>query len=228
MDNRLQHIGIIMDGNGRWAKKRLKPRLFGHHEGMKRVIEIVEYAVHAELKVLSVYAFSTDNWKRPTEEVNGLMKILVEYINSEIQKLHENNVQLRVMGDISVLPSFIYNKIVSSIELTKNNTGLIFNIGINYGGHEEILNAVNQFIKKNPGKIMTQKDIEDGLYTSPDNNVDLMIRTGGEQRLSNFMLYQCSYSELYFTPTYWPDFHSEELEQIIQWFYERQRRFGGL
>lgn len=227
------HIGIIMDGNGRWAKRRFLPRNFGHQEGVKRVIDIVSAVDQLGIKHLSLYAFSTENWKRPEKEVQGLMKLLVIYINSELEKLHKNNVRLNIMGDISKLPDFTRLEIDKALEKTKDNTGLILNIGLNYGGRDEIIKGVKDVLKDIEMGNITIDDLDnesfkDYLYTKSQPDPDLLIRPSGELRLSNFMLYQVAYTEFYFSDVLWPDFNEEELLLAIEDYQERNRRFGGI
>lgn len=214
-----------MDGNGRWAKKRFQPRIFGHRQGMKKVVEIVEYCSKIHLNYLTLYAFSTENWKRPKLEVSGLMNILVEYIENELYRLIENNVKVNVLGDISDLPDIPRRKVLECIEKTKNNRGLQLNLALNYGGQDEILRAVNEILTTEESSI-TKEKFEEYLYTKTP--VDLLIRPGGEKRLSNFLLYQMAYGEIYFSKTFWPDFTTDDLDQAIQWFLDRNRRFGGV
>ena len=228
-----KHIGIIMDGNGRWAKKRSLPRNFGHQEGVKRVIDIVSAVDQLGIKHLSLYAFSTENWKRPEKEVQGLMKLLVIYINSELEKLHRNNVRLNIMGDISKLPDFARLEINKALERTKENTGLILNIGLNYGGRDEIIKAVKDVLKDIEMGNISIDDLDNEsfkayLYTKSQPDPDLLIRPSGELRLSNFMLYQVAYSEFYFSDVLWPDFKEEELLKAIEDYQKRNRRFGGI
>lgn len=233
MDNLPRHIGVIMDGNGRWAKQRFLPRNFGHQEGMKRVIEIITVANNLGIEYLSLYAFSTENWKRPTDEINGLMKILVLYINSELDKLHSNNVKVKVMGDIEKLPSFAKKEVMRTVDKTYNNTGMILNIGLNYGGRDEIIHGFKKVISDiDEGKI-TIDDInvdsfKNYLYTKGQPDLDLVIRPSGELRLSNFMLYQAAYSEFYFSNILWPDFKETDLLLSIIDYQARNRRFGGI
>lgn len=224
-ENLPNHIAIIMDGNGRWAKNRFQPRLFGHRQGMKKVVEIVEYCSDLGLKNLTLYAFSTENWKRSKIEVSGLMNILVEYIENELYKLVENNVKVNILGELSSLPEKPKEKVLESIEKTKNNNGLQLNLALNYGGQDEIIHAMNEILKENV-KSIDKKFFEKYLYTNVP--VDLLIRPGGEKRLSNFLLYQMAYAEIFFSETYWPDFTIKELNIAIQWFLNRNRRFGGV
>lgn len=221
-----KHIAIIMDGNGRWATKRNKPRVFGHNEGMKRVVDVVENSLNIGIKYLSLYAFSTENWKRPQKEIDFLMQILIKYIDDQLNKLVTQGVKINILGDISVLPEKVIQKIEYALDSTRDNDKLILNIAINYGSRQEILKAVNTAIEK--GEILTDDEFSNLLYTRNQPDVDLLIRPGGEKRLSNFMLYQMSYAELYFSEIYWPDFKLESLIDAIYWYQNRDRRFGGL
>lgn len=221
-----KHIAIIMDGNGRWATKRNKPRVFGHNEGMKRVVDVVENSLNIGIKYLSLYAFSTENWKRPQKEIDFLMQILIKYIDDQLNKLVTQGVKINILGDISVLPEKVIQKIEYALDSTKDNDKLILNIAINYGSRQEILRAVNTAIED--GEILTDDEFSNLLYTRNQPDVDLLIRPGGEKRLSNFLLYQMSYAELYFSNIYWPDFKLESLIDAIYWYQNRNRRFGGL
>lgn len=221
-----KHIAIIMDGNGRWATKRNKPRVFGHNEGMKRVVDVVENSLNIGIKYLSLYAFSTENWKRPQKEIDFLMQILIKYIDDQLNKLVTQGVKINILGDISVLPEKVIQKIEYVLDSTKDNDKLILNIAINYGSRQEILRAVNTAIED--GEILTNDEFSNLLYTRNQPDVDLLIRPGGEKRLSNFLLYQMSYAELYFSDIYWPDFKLESLIDAIYWYQNRNRRFGGL
>lgn len=229
----LQHIAIIMDGNGRWAKKRNLERTEGHKVGSDRVIDITRYCDELGIKHLSLYAFSTENWSRPKKEVNTIMKLLNLFINNKLEELHKNNVRLSIMGDIKALPFLNRQSINYALNKTKNNTGLVLNIGLNYGSKNEICMAVKEIandLKK--GKIdiedINEELISNNLYTCTFPDPDLLIRTGGEIRLSNFMLYQLAYSELYFLDVLWPDFDRSELDKAIIAYLRRDRRFGGL
>ena len=221
-----KHIAIIMDGNGRWATNRNKPRVFGHNEGMKRVVDVVENSLNIGIKYLSLYAFSTENWKRPQKEIDFLMQILIKYIDDQLNKLVTQGVKINILGDISVLPKKVIQKIEYALDSTKDNNKLILNIAINYGSRQEILLAVNNSIEN--GQILTENEFSNLLYTRNQPDVDLLIRPGGEKRLSNFLLYQMSYAELYFSDTYWPDFKLDSLIDAIYWYQNRNRRFGGL
>lgn len=228
-----EHIGIIMDGNGRWAKKRGLPRTAGHKEGVKRVTEIVEAAFKINVKYLSLYAFSTENWKRPSDEIETLMKLLIQYINKEIERIHKNNIKVQTMGDISKLPPSVVKEVNRAIDLTKNNTGMVLNIGLNYGGRDEIIKAVKHILEDySLGKIKPEDiddiSFKDYLYTKGMPDPDLLIRPSGELRLSNFMLYQVAYTEFWYSDIYWPDFKEEHLYQAIIDYQKRDRRFGGI
>lgn len=229
------HVAIIMDGNGRWAEKRFLPRAAGHNAGMKAMKEIVKAASTLGVKHLTVYAFSTENWKRSQEEVGAIFKLLIKYVKSELMELNQNNVKVKVLGDYSVIPEAAKESLEQLLESTKNNTGLQFNIALNYGSRMEIVraaNAINEAISK--GIIcgpITEDMLSSYLYTGVENgsipDPELIIRTSGEQRLSNFLLWQCAYTEFFFTDTLWPDFDKDEFERILESFWNRDRRFGG-
>mgnify|MGYP000386588541 CR=1 FL=1 len=227
-ENKLpKHVGIIMDGNGRWAMKRGLPRIFGHRAGVKTVKKIVETAAKIGIKCLSLYAFSTENWRRPQKEIQALFNLLRQYIKKEEKNLMKNNIKLVVSGDISKIDkktSFALQNLVNKL---KNNTGLIVNLCINYGGRQEIVSAVNKIISAGI-KSVDEKKFEEFLYTKDLPELDLLIRTSGEQRISNFMLWQIAYTELYFTKTLWPDFTPEEFVLAIKDFQSRERRFGAV
>ena len=228
-----KHIAIIMDGNGRWAKKRGLQRNFGHREGMERVIEIVESAKEIGIEYLTLYAFSTENWKRPDKEIFGLMKILVFFIRRELDKLINNNVKINIIGDIQRLPEVPKKEVYRAVNSTKNNNGMTLNIALNYGGRDEIIYGLKGILKDyEMGKIELE-DINDNtfsnyLYTKGQPDPDLVIRSSRDLRISNFLLYQIAYSELWFTDTLWPDFHKEELYKAIIDYQNRNRRYGGI
>ncbi|WP_036728795.1 MULTISPECIES: isoprenyl transferase [Peptoniphilus] len=226
------HIGIIMDGNGRWAKNKNLPRYFGHKEGSKRVIEIVEACYNLGIKSLSLYAFSTENWKRPEEEISKLMDLLVIFIKSQLDKIMENNVKINVLGDISKLPLKVQKEINRALSLTEHNDKMILNIGLNYGGRDEIIMATKAICEDVLNKKIAINDIEtlfsNYLYTKGQNELDLLIRPSGELRVSNFMLYQLAYAEFWFSNILWPDFTEEVLYEAIIDYQNRNRRFGGL
>ena len=231
------HVAIIMDGNGRWAKKKGLPRLAGHNAGMLAMKEIVKASSVLGIKYLTVYAFSTENWKRSKEEVGGIFKLLVKYVDSELTELHENNVKVKVLGDYSVIPKIAVERLEKSLETTANNTGLQFNIALNYGSRAEIVRAVSRIYEDiRKGALeeeteITEELISRYLYTGDENgnipDPDLIIRTSGEERLSNFMLWQSAYSEFAFTDVFWPDFSPAEYERLIEAYQNRDRRFGG-
>lgn len=228
-----EHIAIIMDGNGRWAKKRALPRIAGHHEGMKVVRKITRLANTLGIKTLTLYAFSTENWKRPKNEVEYIMKLPEEFLGTFLPELIEENVQVKMMGYKDQLPSHTLHAIEKAMEETKNNTGLVLNFALNYGSRAEIVDAVKQVLMDCKNGILKESDLDDSVFssylmTSSLNDPDLLIRTSGEIRLSNFMLWQLAYSEFWFTEVLWPDFNEERLIEAIQVFQNRQRRFGGI
>ena len=222
-----QHIAIIMDGNGRWAQKRALPRTFGHKAGTENVRKIVKYCSKLGIEYLTVYAFSTENFKRPPEEVGMLMKLLVEYFYKETEELKANGVQLRVIGDISSFSPAVREAIAYGIEKTKDCRKMVFSIALAYGARTEIVEAVKKIISQGITDI-NEQTISDHLYTAGMPDPDFIIRTSGEERLSNFLLYQAAYSEFYFTKVLWPDFNEKELDKAIDVFLKRNRRFGGI
>lgn len=227
------HVAIILDGNGRWAKKRLLPRNLGHKAGAKAVEDICEDAWNLGIKYLTVYAFSTENWKRPEDEVNALMKLLRNYLTDCIERSNKNNMRVRVIGEKSGLSQDIRDRIEELEKVTEKNTGLNFTIAINYGSRDEIIRAVRTIAKRaaageiNPDSIDIDI-ISESLDTKGIPDPDLLIRTSGEERLSNFLLWQLAYTEFYFTDVLWPDFDKKELERAIEKYNERERRFGGV
>ncbi|MBP1991303.1 isoprenyl transferase [Paenibacillus eucommiae] len=227
------HVAIIMDGNGRWAKQRGLPRVAGHHSGMKNVKKITIAANDIGVKVLTMYAFSTENWKRPKEEVEFLMKLPSEFFPLEIGELIEKNVRIRMTGWNEGLPDYTLRAIEDAIERTKNNTGLILNFALNYGGRKEILDGVQNIYKEvQEGKFRIEDLDEESfsryMLTSDLPDPDLLIRTSGELRLSNFLLWQLAYSELWFTDAYWPEFTDDLFYQAIVEYQQRARRYGGI
>ncbi|MGE7601761.1 isoprenyl transferase [Peribacillus sp. NPDC097675] len=227
-----QHIAIIMDGNGRWAKKRALPRVAGHHEGMKTVRKITKISNELGIKTLTVYAFSTENWKRPKSEVDFLMKLPQEFLGTFLPELIAENVRVEMMGDLSLIPSHTQKAVKQAMEDTKNNDGMILNFALNYGSRGEIVTAVNSIIHDSKNGII-KEDVSEEMVSSylmtkhlPDP--DLLIRTSGEKRLSNFMLWQSAYTELWFTDVLWPDFSGEHLLQAVEEYQKRSRRFGGV
>lgn len=228
-----EHVAIIMDGNGRWAKKRALPRIAGHYEGMKVVRKTTMLANDLGIKVLTLYAFSTENWKRPKNEVDYLMKLPEEFLSSYLPELVANNVQVKMMGYKDQLPDHTLRAIENAMEQTKNNTGLVLNFALNYGSRAEILDAVNQVLNEYKSGILKETEIDEQLFssylmTSHFSDPDLLIRTSGEIRLSNFMLWQLAYSEFWFTDVLWPDFSDKHLIEAIEDYQKRQRRFGGI
>lgn len=232
-NNLPKHIGVIMDGNGRWATKRGLPRSAGHSAGADTLKKIVTECNKMGVKYITVYAFSTENWSRPKAEVDFLMNLLLDYLKNAEKTLAGENVVIRAIGSRAELTEEIRQQIVKTEEFTKNNDGIVMNIALNYGGREEIVSAVKNVcadVQKgdiNPQEI-TEKVFSDYLYTAGQPDIDLLIRTSGEQRLSNFLLWQNSYSEMWFTNKLWPDFSTEDLHQAIIDFQGRGRRFGGV
>lgn len=226
-----RHIAIIMDGNGRWAKQKGMPRVLGHRSGVKSVREVTEAAGEIGVKYLTLYAFSTENWNRPPAEVKALMSLLVETIKAEIATLNKNNVRLMAIGDIQALPASSRDALLNGIEQTKNNSGLTLILALNYSAKWEILRATRLLAEKaangtlRPDEI-TEEVFENALSTSGIPDPELLIRTSGETRISNFLLWQIAYTELYFTPVFWPDFNKKELFQAILNYQRRERRFG--
>ncbi len=229
MKNIPEHVAIIMDGNGRWAKNRNKPRFYGHKEGMKRVKEIVEASKEFGIKVLTLFAFSTENWERPKEEISFLMSLLKEYIKKEVKELKKNNIKLNFIGDLSKFPDDIKNLLNNSMEITSNCSDLMLNIALNYGGRADILQAVKRIVaEKIDEEKINEQLFSNFLYTKGIKDPDLLIRTSGEYRISNFLLWQIAYTELYITDTLWPDFDKNEFKKALEDFSKRERRFGKI
>ncbi len=235
LDKLPRHIAIIMDGNGRWAKERGLARMAGHRAGVKTVGEIVKSAVEIGIPILTLYAFSQENWKRPKEEVNVLMGLLDSFLNKEVENLAKQGIQLRILGKIEALTSAIQAKINKAVHRTAVNSKLILNIALNYGSRTEILDAVAEIIKEgrengwsNGSSMLTEEYFSEHLYTAGLPDPDLLIRTSGEMRLSNFLLWQLSYAEIYITKKYWPDFKKADLEKAIDEYRKRERRFGDV
>ncbi len=223
------HVAVIMDGNGRWAKKRGLPRSAGHRAGVERVRTIIRMSSDIGIRYLTLFAFSTENWKRPSDEVSTLMSLLVEYLVKELPELHEKNVRIRTLGDIGALPEKVKAEISRAVEKTSGNTGLTVNMAINYGARQELVEAVRQALKDGiKPEDVNEEWISSVLYTAGEPDPDLLIRTSGEARISNFLLYQLAYAELYFTGTYWPDFDETAYAAALADFAGRDRRFGGL
>tara|TARA_A200000159_G_C7330741_1_gene342821 strand:+ start:1690 stop:2409 length:720 start_codon:yes stop_codon:yes gene_type:complete len=226
-----KHVAIIMDGNGRWAKLQGKTRVSGHQQGAKSVREVVEEAVKMEIEFLTLYAFSTDNWSRPMEEVSLLMKLLVNSLKKEFKRLIKNNIRLQSIGNMDRLPNPVKEELSYVIEKTKNNTGMVLTLALNYGAKEEFTAAVKAIAFKVKNSIISpekvdQSTIIEHLYTRNLPAVDLLIRTSGEERISNFLLWHIAYAELYFTKTLWPDFKKKDLHKALVDYTKRERRFG--
>ena len=228
-----KHIAIIMDGNGRWAKKRFLPRTAGHKAGVETIRKVLRECKRLNVKHVTLYAFSTENWKRPKTEVDTLMNLLLTYLKKEVATLHEENVKLTAIGDISELPIKCIEELNKSIELTKNNTGCNLNLALNYGSRRDIKDAVVKIIKDVQNNKISLDEIDETIISNhlstkniPDP--DLVIRTSGEERLSNFLLWEVAYSEFYFTDIHWPDFNEKEVQKAIFAYQNRDRRFGGI
>lgn len=228
-----QHVAIILDGNGRWAKKRFLPRNMGHVQGARAVEQICEDAHDLGIKYLTVYAFSTENWKRPDDEVSALMKLLKKYLKDCLERSSKNNMRVRVIGDISRLTKDLQDQIVELEEKSSENTGLNFTVALNYGGRDEMIRAMKKMMQDIQDGKKSVDDISEDVFANyldtkgiPDP--DLMIRTSGEQRISNYLLWQMAYSEFYFTDVLWPDFNKKELQKAIDYYAGRDRRFGGV
>lgn len=218
------HVAIIMDGNGRWAQKRLLPRKMGHKEGVKTLLDIAEYAFSKGIDTLTVYAFSTENKRRPEDEVSALIDLIRKNFATTFKRITQKGIRLRVIGDKSYFPDDvieILDKAENDSKVGKNGT---FNVALNYGGRDEIVRAATRLA--NSGREITEQSFSDALYTADQPDPDILIRTGGEKRLSNFLLYQCAYTELFFVDTLWPDFSTKELDEILQEFSKRNRRYG--
>lgn len=229
----LAHVAFIMDGNGRWAKKHLLPRHLGHKEGCLRISEISQACEDLGIKAMTLYAFSTENWKRPKDEIDHLFKYLDEFFAREIDHMMRDEVRVIISGDVSRLPEQSQKTIAKAIDLTKNNQKFVFNICLNYGGRAEIIRATKMFTQEVLNQTKHLSDLDEKLfssylYTSSLPEVDLLIRTSGEQRTSNFLPWQLAYSEFVFTPTYWPDFTKDELIKCLIEFESRSRRYGGI
>jgi undecaprenyl diphosphate synthase len=224
-----RHIAVIPDGNGRWAEQRGLSRLEGHRAGVKNIRSIIKLLNSKGVKYVTLYAFSTENWRRPEDEVNGIFHILEEIIVKEAQELHKNGVRLRHVGSLDGLSAKLKGEINDALKLTAANTGMTLGIALNYGGRAEIIDAVRRIISNGiKPEELDEKKFRDYLYTTDFPDVDLVIRTGGEFRTSNLLIWQTAYSEYYFTPLLWPDFNEEELEKALQVYSQRERRFGGL
>lgn len=223
------HVGMIMDGNGRWARQRNLPRLAGHRQGVENLRHVLRAAVELGIPVITLYAFSSENWKRPIDEVRGLLRILHDALGKEVDELHKNGVQLRHIGDLTPLSDDLKTQIQAAVELTRNNDRLIANIAFNYGGRQEIIEAVRRIVRQGiPAEAITEELISAHLYTGDLPDADMIIRTSGEMRVSNFLLWQGAYAEYYVSPVYWPDFDKDELYKALVAYSQRDRRYGGL
>ena len=216
-----------MDGNGRWAKKRLLPRIAGHKKGLDSIGVIIKSAINYNVSIATLYAFRTENWNRPSDEINALMELFSDLIDSQTDKLITNDIRVRILGDISIFTNKLQSKIKSLIKKTSINKGLNLNIALNYGARSEIIMAVNKASKSKTGALL-EKDLTGNLYTKDMPDVDLLIRTGGQKRLSNFLLWQIAYSELYFIDTLWPDFSDKDFIDALYFFQNTERKFGNL
>lgn len=220
------HIAVIMDGNGRWAKKQNKNRVFGHNEGVNSARDIIESANDIGVKYLTLYTFSKENWNRPALEVNALMSLLVKTILDEIDSLNEKNILVKVIGNLDDLPKEAKQSMVDAIADTQKNTGMQLNIALSYSGRDEIVNAVNQILKEKKYDNIDENIFQDYLYTKNMPDPELLIRTGGEMRVSNFLLWQIAYTEMFVTETFWPDFSKKEFFEAVLSYQSRERRFG--
>ena len=226
-----KHTAIIMDGNGRWAEQKGMPRIFGHQNGVTAVRKIVEAASKFNIKYLTLFTFSVENWDRPTSEVDTLMGLLVQTLKDEFEDMFKNNIRLNAIGDLNSLPNEVREELYTIIENTKGNTGMTLTLALSYGGKQEIFKAVKEISEKVKNDIICLDNFDDSvindhLYTCDLPDVDLLIRTSGEKRISNFLLWQIAYAELYFTDVYWPDFSEEDLKKAIVEYQNRERRFG--
>ncbi len=232
LNNIPKHVAIIMDGNGRWAKQQGKMRIFGHTNGVKAVRRTVSYARQIGVQSLTMYAFSSENWNRPEQEVSALMTLFMQALDSELKELHKNNIKLNIIGDTAKFSEKLQQKIIYAEKLTENNTALCLNIAANYGGRWDIVQATQQLASQvQAGKLVVEQINEElfqqNLVTEKQSPVDLLIRTSGEQRISNFLLWQIAYAELFFSPVLWPDFGEQEFNNAIWTYQQRERRFGG-
>lgn len=230
-DNLPQHVAVIMDGNGRWAKAQGKPRVFGHKAGVKSVQQTVSTAAKLGIKALTLFAFSSENWRRPEDEVSVLMELFMTVLNREVKKLHKNNIKFRVIGEKSAFSQRLQDKIKQAEALTENNTGMVLNIAANYGGKWDILQAAKKVAVQVESGSLKSSDIDADLFSEQLEmadlpEVDLLIRTSDERRISNFILWQMAYAEMYFTPEFWPDFGEQGFLKAMAWFVDRERRFG--
>ena len=232
-NNQINHVALIMDGNGRWAKKRGLPRTAGHEEGCKRIIEIFDAVKAKHIYCMTLYAFSTENWNRPKSEITLLFRYLDKFFKDNIADLMRDGVRVQVMGDITRLPKHTQKTVLEALNKTKDNNNYVFNIALNYGSRQELVKATKEIaalVKENKLDVndINEQTISDHLYTNNLPPIDLMIRTSGEQRLSNYLLYQLAYSEFIFTPTYWPDFTQDKFQECLKEYQTRDRRYGKI
>ena len=225
-EKKLRHVGFIMDGNGRWAKLRGQKRTFGHKKGAETISRVMDECCKNGVEVVSLYAFSTENWSRPKEEITAIFDLLRSFLKKYSNKLVKEEIKLVISGDITAIDEDLQKECLKQIELTKNFSKHVLNIALNYGSRIELVRAFNA-LKEKDGEI-TEEDVANHLYTAGLPDIDLVVRTSGEMRLSNFFLWQCAYSEFYFTDVLWPDFDENETKKAIDWFYGRKRRFGGI
>ena len=224
-----RHVAVIMDGNGRWATQRGLPRAAGHRAGTENIRRVIERFADHGAQYLTLYAFSTENWNRPQREVRMLIRLLRFFLRREVENLHKNGIRLHLLGHVETLPEWLQKQIASAIDLTSGNRRMVLNICFSYGGRDDILLAVQQIVRDEiPASEVTEEMISDRLYTTGMPDPDLLIRTAGDQRISNFLLWQCAYAELYFTDTYWPDFGREDIDIALAQYGRRKRKFGGL
>ena len=223
-----RHVAIIMDGNGRWAKRRLLPRVAGHRRGVESVREITRACIKRGVEYLTLFAFSSENWRRPAEEVSVLRQLFLAALEQEVDKIHRNGIRLKVIGDLTPFGARIMDLIAKGESLTAENRNLTLTVAANYGGRWDLLQAIGEMIRNNPGQVeqFTEEQLAPHLAMNFAPEPDLFVRTGGEQRISNFLLWQLAYTELYFTQTLWPDFDAAALDKAIEWYQERERRFG--
>ena len=222
--NKLNHIAFIMDGNGRWGKKKKKGRNFGHYEGVKTVKKIVQASIKFRVPIVTFYVFSTENWKRPKNEINFLFNLVKSYFETELNNVIKNGIKINILGELNKLPNNLKFILKKTVKKTKKNKKIIVNLALNYGSKKEIINT----FKKIRSKKFTERNVDNNLYTKRVSDPDILIRTGGKKRLSNFMLWQLAYTELYFLDKLWPDFMPNDLKKIIKSYYKIKRNFGGI
>tara|TARA_E500000178_G_scaffold228591_1_gene225305 strand:+ start:345 stop:1022 length:678 start_codon:yes stop_codon:yes gene_type:complete len=224
--NKINHVAIIMDGNGRWGHKKKKSRNYGHREGLNTVTKIIDESINNKINYLTLFAFSTENWKRPKREINYLFNLLEKFLQKKIGNLIERNIQLKIIGNKKIFSSKLKKILYNSEKITKKNTGLQINLALNYGFKEELVTSINNIIKKK--RKINEKNIADNLYTGDIPDPDILIRTGNTNRLSNFLLWQAAYSEIFFIKKLWPDFSKKDYKKILNTYYKTKRNFGGL